>query len=217
MPPDATATKKRLLKAAYDEFAQFGLAGARVDRIAEAAKANKRLIYVHFGNKDDLFDLVVANSLEDLAKAVPFTAEDLPGYAGSLFDYLLEHPQVLRLTGWSQLERPDAPPAQVDAYRPKIGAIADAQQHNLVTEEVAPADVLALLLGLTTAWANASPALRSLADQPPWDRERLRIHRAAMIAAVQALTTLPPSTSGNEHGSEHGNEHAGQPPTALTP
>ncbi|MET8885403.1 TetR family transcriptional regulator [Streptomyces rubiginosohelvolus] len=203
MPPDATATKKRLLKAAYDEFAQFGLAGARVDRIAEAARANKRLIYVHFGNKDDLFDLVVANSLSDLAQAVPFTAEDLPGYAGRLFDYLLDHPQVLRLTGWSQLERPDAPPAQVDAYRPKIAAIADAQQQALVTKTVTPADVLALLLGLTTAWAGASPALRSLADQPPWDTERLRIHRAAMIAAVQALTTPPPSSSDKRTGRRH--------------
>ncbi|MEU6817867.1 TetR family transcriptional regulator [Streptomyces sp. NPDC046860] len=193
MPPDATATKKRLLEAAYNEFAQFGLAGGRVDRIAEAAKANKRLIYVHFGNKNDLFDLVVANSLADLAEAVPFTADDLPGYAGNLFDYLLEHPQVLRLTGWAQLERPDASPAQVDAYHPKIGAISSAQQQGIVTKTVTPADILALLLGLTTAWANASPALRSLADQPPWDPERLQIHRAAMIAAVQALTTLPPS------------------------
>ncbi|MGV9790566.1 TetR family transcriptional regulator [Streptomyces sp. NPDC003435] len=209
MPPDATATKKRLLKAAYDEFAQFGLAGGRVDRIAEAAQANKRMIYVHFGNKDDLFDLVVANSLADLATAVPFTADDLPGYAGRLFDYLLEHPQVLRLTGWAQLERPDPTPAQVDAYVPKIDAIASAQQRNIVTATVTPADVLALLLGLTTAWAYASPALRSLADQPPWDRERLRIHRAAMIAAVQALTTLPPSAGEDES--------AGQLRTASTP
>ncbi|MET8696033.1 TetR family transcriptional regulator [Streptomyces bauhiniae] len=201
MPPDATATKKRLLKAAYDEFAQFGLAGGRVDRIAEAAQANKRMIYVHFGNKDDLFDLVVANSLADLAQAVPFAADDLPGYAGRLFDYLLEHPQVLRLTGWAQLERPDATPAQVDAYVPKIDAIASAQQQKVVTATVAPADILALLLGLTTAWAGASPALRSLADQPPWDRERLRIHRAAMIAAVQALITLPPS-AGEDKSTE---------------
>ncbi|MGW5331687.1 TetR/AcrR family transcriptional regulator [Streptomyces bauhiniae] len=150
----------------------------------------------------------VHRGLADLAEAVPFTADDLPGYAGRLFDYLLERPQVLRLTGWAQLERPDATPGQVDAYAPKIDAIASAQQRNVVTGTVTPADVLALLLGLTTAWANASPALRSLADQPPWDPERLRIHRAAMIAAVRALTTLPPSTSGNEN--------TGQPRTALT-
>lgn len=209
MPPDATATKKRLLKAAYDEFAQFGPAGGRVDRTAEAAQANKRMIYVHFGNKDDLFDLVVADSLADLATAVPFAADDLPDYAGRLFDYLLEHPQVLRLTGWAQLERPDATPAQVDAYVPKIDAIASAQRQNVVTKMVTPADILALLLGLTTAWANASPAPRSLADQPPWDGERLRIHRAAVIAAVRALITLPPPTGEDRS--------TGQLRTAFTP
>lgn len=131
-----------------------------------------------------MISLLDANSLADLSTAVPFAADDLPGYAGRLFDYLLEHPQVLRLTGWAQLERPDATPAQVDAYVPKIDVIASAQRQNVVTETVTPADILALLLGLTTAWANASPALRSLADQPPWDGERLRVHRAAMIAAV---------------------------------
>jgi AcrR family transcriptional regulator len=188
MPPDATATKRRLLEAAYHEFADYGLAGARVDRIAESAQVNKRLIYVHFGNKGEFFDLVVARSLADLAEAVPFTADDLPGYAGALFDYLLQHPQVLRLTGWAQLERPEPTAAEIDAYRPKIEALADAQQQGIVTSSVAPADILALVLGLITAWAAASPALRTLAPQDPWSPERIAAHRAAMTAAVEALT-----------------------------
>jgi AcrR family transcriptional regulator len=187
MPPDATATKRRLLDAAYSEFAQYGLAGARVERIGEIAQANKRLIYVHFGNKADLFDIVVAKSLADLAEAVPFDADDLSRYAGDLFDYLLEHPQVLRLTGWARLERPEPTAAEVDAYRPKIDAIVSAQHSNSVTKEIAPTDVLALVLGLTTAWASASPALQSLAPEAPWSPERLRHHRAAMTAAVQAF------------------------------
>ena len=32
----------------------------RVDRIAEAAQANKRLIYVYYGSKEQLFDVVLA-------------------------------------------------------------------------------------------------------------------------------------------------------------
>jgi AcrR family transcriptional regulator len=44
MPGDAEATKRRLLDAARDEFAAYGIAGARVDRIAEAAQANKAQI-----------------------------------------------------------------------------------------------------------------------------------------------------------------------------
>jgi AcrR family transcriptional regulator len=178
-----------LLEAAYSEFAQYGLAGARVDRMAATAQVNKRLIYVHFGNKAELFDLVVAQSLADLAEAVPFTADDLPRYASDLFDYLVERPEVLRLTGWAQLERPEPTAAETDAYRPKVDAVASAQQGGALTKDGDATDILALVLGLTTAWANASPALRTLASEPPWSPERLRMHRAAMIAAVHAFVT----------------------------
>ena len=37
MPPDASATKARLLQAATEEFTAYGMAGARVDRIAARA------------------------------------------------------------------------------------------------------------------------------------------------------------------------------------
>lgn len=193
MPPDATDTKRRLLEAAGAEFAAFGLAGARVDRIAEAAEANKRLIYVHFGNKEDLFDLVVARALARLAEDVPFDAEDLPGYAGALFDYLLDDPQILRLTTWAQLERSKSTAAEIDAYRPKIEAIGLAQRAGTVTDTAEPADVLSIVLALATAWANASPALRTLAKDPAWDRPRVQAHRRAMIEATRAAIGFDPA------------------------
>jgi AcrR family transcriptional regulator len=59
---DSAATKERLLEAATAEFAAHGIAGARVDRIAAAARANKQLIYAYFGSKEQLFDAVLATS-----------------------------------------------------------------------------------------------------------------------------------------------------------
>jgi AcrR family transcriptional regulator len=47
--------RKRILAAARAEFARFGIDGARVDRIAAAAGANKRMLYYHVGKKDDLY------------------------------------------------------------------------------------------------------------------------------------------------------------------
>jgi AcrR family transcriptional regulator len=104
MPPDSTATRARLLDAAFEEFAEHGLAGARVDRIAEAAQANKRLIYVYYGNKEQLFDAVRAQRVGALFDGVPFTTADLPGFAGALFDHLLASPKLLRLGTWGRLE-----------------------------------------------------------------------------------------------------------------
>jgi AcrR family transcriptional regulator len=55
MVRDAEATKQRILRASRAEFARHGYSGARVDRIARAARANKRMLYYHVGNKDALY------------------------------------------------------------------------------------------------------------------------------------------------------------------
>ena len=48
-------TKDIVLKAAIDEFAEYGLAGGRVDRIAKRAGVNKQVLYYHYGDKEALF------------------------------------------------------------------------------------------------------------------------------------------------------------------
>jgi AcrR family transcriptional regulator len=50
-PRDADRSQKEILDAALAEFAEHGLGGARMDRIAERAGVNKRLIYYYFENK----------------------------------------------------------------------------------------------------------------------------------------------------------------------
>src|SRR5947209_5333071 len=51
-------TKRRLFDAAVEEFADHGIAGARVDRIASRACANKQLIYAYYGDKQQLIDMI---------------------------------------------------------------------------------------------------------------------------------------------------------------
>jgi len=59
-------TKERIFKAATRIFAKMGFDGARVDRIATAAKVNKQLLYHHFGNKDDLFTAVLERAYRSI-------------------------------------------------------------------------------------------------------------------------------------------------------
>ena len=179
MPPDATETKRRILAAARREFARFGLAGARIDRIADSAMANKRSIYVHFGPKEHLFDLVVVDALAAMSEAVPFAADDLPGYAGRLFDYLLSEPETLRLGTWASLERPEAAEVEVSAYRVKIEQLEERYGS-------AAADVLVLMLGLITAWQAGSPELTALGESRS-SAEVIAAHRARLVSGVAAL------------------------------
>ena len=57
---------------------QHGLGGARMDRIAERAGLNKRLIYYYFGNKDDLFLAVLEDTYLRHPRGREATAPDRP-------------------------------------------------------------------------------------------------------------------------------------------
>lgn len=141
---DATATRARILEAATEEFAAHGLAGARVDRLASRAGANKERIYAYFGSKEGLFDATVEANIEQLIDAVPFTAGDLPGYAESMFEFNVAHPEFTRLALWHTLERPGVL-ARLEQSTASTGrkltALADAQRAGLVTASL-PAEVL---------------------------------------------------------------------------
>jgi AcrR family transcriptional regulator len=66
---DAERTRQALLAAAEIEFSTKGLAGARVDVIAEQASANKRMLYYYFGSKDELYLAVLERAYDAMRKA----------------------------------------------------------------------------------------------------------------------------------------------------
>jgi AcrR family transcriptional regulator len=105
MARDADATRKRLLEAARKEFSAYGIAGARVDRIAAESGSNKAQIYHYFGSKDGLFDAVFNEIVDHTVSATPIDPTDLPEYAGRLFDGYEQHPEIQRLATWYRLER----------------------------------------------------------------------------------------------------------------
>lgn len=179
---DSAATKQRILEAATAEFAEHGLAGARVDRIAARAGANKQLIYAYFGNKEGLFDSALEASLVLVLDAVPFTPDDLPAYAGALFDFVVEHPQLARLVRWHQLERPGVMsqlPQTTASTKRKLDKLAAAQKAGRVSAAL-PADQMYAML-LTLIEGGAETQLSS-ADGPAVQRETI-------VASVRRLAS----------------------------
>ncbi|MFD7757566.1 TetR family transcriptional regulator [Streptomyces sp. NPDC059757] len=189
MPRDSAATKARLLDAAFAEFAAYGLAGARVDRIAEAANANKQRIYAYFGSKEQLFDAVIDRVLAVGAETVPFDAADLPGVAGQIFDNLVAHPDLMRLLSWKLLERPGATDQEAATYTAKTTAVAAAQEQGRIEPELGPEDLVAFVLALTQAWFSLTGGMSPTSGSDPWSTRRLARHRDAVVDAVRRITT----------------------------
>ena len=92
------SSRDRVLTGATEEFAQFGFAGARIDRIARRVGLNVRMIYYHFGNKDGLYRGVLReiyiraadflDQVREQADPERRTLESMTGY----FDMLSANP-----------------------------------------------------------------------------------------------------------------------------
>ena len=109
---DAEATKARILDAAKKEFAKNGLGGARVDDIADKAKANKRMIYHYFESKEGLFQTVLEDAYLDIRSAEhKLHLEDLEPKAALeklvrfTWEYYLKNPEFLTLVNSENLHR----------------------------------------------------------------------------------------------------------------
>jgi TetR/AcrR family transcriptional regulator len=101
---DPAATQKKLLTAARREFANSGLAGARVDEIAARAGVNKQLVYHYFGGKDALYLAVLEWVYEEIrAQERKLNLEGLPPEQAikklieASFDHLDAHPDFVVL------------------------------------------------------------------------------------------------------------------------
>jgi AcrR family transcriptional regulator len=186
MNRDAEATRRRLLDAATQEFAAYGIAGSRVDRIAAVAKSNKAQIYHYFGSKDGLFDAVFYAMCRETVAAVPNDPADLPEYAGRLHDSYRQRPYVQRLATWYRLERAGAGallPVVVESNNAKVKAIADAQAAGTLTTRFSAVDLLGLVLHISGFWSSNVPEYDALLDDTHSEAHR----RKAVVDAVAAL------------------------------
>ena len=101
---DADETRNNILKVAMREFADKGLAGARIDEIAEKTNSSKRMIYYYFGGKDELYRAVLEQAygaIREREEAANFEAQPadaaLRAHIEHTFDYHAAHPEFARL------------------------------------------------------------------------------------------------------------------------
>ncbi|HMA09354.1 MAG TPA: TetR/AcrR family transcriptional regulator [Ramlibacter sp.] len=108
---DADRSQSTILAAARDEFAEHGLGGARMDRIAERAGLNKRLIYYYFEDKDRLFQAVLEQAYLQIREEERKLnllglkpAEALRRLVEFTWNHYLGHPEFLSLLNSENLQ-----------------------------------------------------------------------------------------------------------------
>lgn len=109
---DPEGMRLRILEAAKQEFSSHGLAGARIDRIAANAGANKRMLYYHVGNKEDLYLTVLEGAYEKIRgeeRQLDLEHLDPPEAIERLIEftwnYFLRNPEFLALLNTENLAK----------------------------------------------------------------------------------------------------------------
>jgi|SRR5579859_389462 len=165
------ASREAILEAAEVVFAQHGFDGARIDTIASVSGYNKNLIFRYFGDKLGLYSQVlkrsdkemgelmrnasadVASRLADESRALQ--AEEFRAFLAtmmrSIFDYLLEHPRLMRILTWEMAEGWQTFAEIASQFAPEDQARAKplferAREAGLLRSDFAPAIQFAMMV-----------------------------------------------------------------------
>ncbi|HEX3621178.1 MAG TPA: TetR family transcriptional regulator [Acidimicrobiales bacterium] len=199
---EPAGTPGRILQAAIDEFAQFGLAGARVDRIAERAGANKALLYRYFGSKEALFDAAIqtmASRFDQIRSALPASLEGrLPYY----FERATDDQQWVRMLQWEALQTGAGPTVNEDQRREHMQKAVEGVKADQAAG-LLPADLDAGQLFLTFQALSAHPSAfpqmtRFITGMNPTDPE-FRAQRAEFLRGLarHLVPQPPPGETGS--------------------
>ncbi len=107
-------TARRILAAAESVFAEHGLAGARTDEIARAARVNKAMLYYYFESKEHLHRAVFENLFKQASRMIeaemPANAsarQIILAFVDGYFAFRVAYPNYARLMQQLMMESPE--------------------------------------------------------------------------------------------------------------
>jgi TetR/AcrR family transcriptional regulator len=199
-------TVQRILRAAEDNFAERGLAGARIGAIARAARVNKALLYYYFSSKQELHRFTL-NTLFQQLRAQISSALEQPGapsqqllrYINSYFDFITQHPNYPRLFQRELMsEEPRLVKLVQEHFRPLHGRLTAVIRAGIQQGEfrnVDPQHTLFNLVAMTVLYFAAAPVLRQVWKCDPLTPKRVAERRRAILDFVEHALFLKAARS----------------------
>src|SRR5271166_6215581 len=195
------ASRDAILQAALAEFAQEGLAGARMDAIAVSAGVNKALLYYYFHDKESLYGAVLdrffirltERVMSELDSDAPL-GERILRYTCAHFDCVAESPHYARLFQGELMSagRGGSPHLTriAERYiRPIAMRVTELLQQGLASgefREVDPFQFAPSIAAINVHYFVIAPVTRKLFDRDPFSPEAICQRRGAVLDFVAA-------------------------------
>jgi TetR/AcrR family transcriptional regulator len=195
---DPMLSRQLILSAAQDEFAAYGLNGARVDRIAQRVGASKNLIYHYFGSKDRLY----LSALEAIYRQMRTEQNDLalqglPPLEGmrrlvaNTFDHFVRAPALIRLMSIENIHfarnlkrSKSVKPLYAPLLRTIRSLLAKGQADGVFRRNVDAVDLYISMSGLAYFYLSNRHSLAWIFDQPLDEPKRLEQRRAHVVDVI---------------------------------
>ena len=205
-PRDSEVTQRAILDAAFIEFSDNGLSGARVDAIAARTGTSVRMIYYYFASKDGLYRAVLERSYATMRAAEgALGLEHLPPrdairtMTEFVFDYHAAEPRFARLVSIENIHRAEhiaragAMPATHLSVITTIAAIlARGHAQGIFRGDADPIGVHLLITGFCFFRVANRHTLGAIFGQDPLAPALRAAHRHMAVEAVLGyLTTRP--------------------------
>jgi AcrR family transcriptional regulator len=202
-PRDPDRTKRDILVAAREEFVEYGLEGARVDRIAERAGANKRMLYHYIGNKEALYSRVLLDAYRDIraGEAELHLGELPPALAmeklvGFTFDHFRSKPWFIRLLATENIQRGvfvRTMPEIRELHSPLVTQLREVlragEAAGIFRAGIDPVQLYITIASLSYFYLSNIHTLSVVFDAPLAAEERMAARRAHAIEVVLAYLT----------------------------
>ena len=156
-------TKLKLINAAKKLFIKNGFAATSITQIADLAKINRSLIFHHFGDKDNLWQLAkqsieknATEKLENKSIVPDFKSNSWPEFLFELINNLItfyrETPEIIALINWQRIENMQTSiGSKVNSAQKIISAIDKYKKSGDIKPEIKSEYILCLILGISTS------------------------------------------------------------------
>jgi len=194
-------SRAAILKAAAQEFAEHGIAGARTDAIAREARVNKALLYYYFRDKETLYGAVLDDAFTGLKTTVFRVLDsDLPprdkvlAYVGTYFDFVAANQLYPRLMQREMMRAPEGHSQHIEKIvknyiQPIYVRLSQVIREGIVAGDfrrVDPAHFVPSIVAMIVFYFSSAPMTQKIVGFNPLTPERIAERRAALLDFISA-------------------------------
>ena len=200
-------SRAAILQAAIREFAEQGIAGARTDAIANAAKVNKALLYYYFKDKETLYGAAIDHAFGQLGQHMMEVLDrNLPPrdkvltYVGTYFDFIASHKFIRDLAQMETMRSGHGSPhlkrIAKRYFQPLFLRLSATVRDGIAAGEfrpINPMQFVTSMVALVVFYFISAPVMKTVSGFHPLSPEKIAERRAAVLDFISAALLQPVS------------------------